>query len=189
MHSNRYRWALLAGLLATAVVGQAQFARPSIARGVDLKQKLNGQIPLDLVFKDETGQAVPLRTYFGDKPVVLSLVYFKCGSVCPMSMKETTLSLSALPMKPGVDYNVLVVSFDPQDTPAVAAEQKAKYSENFHRAGFGDGFHFLTGSQDAISKLTEAVGWKYVWDEHTKQFARATTMESPTHRLISEWVW
>jgi protein SCO1/2 len=114
-----------------------------------------------------------LRTYFGDKPVLLSLVYFKCASVCPMSIRETTLALSRLPLKPGTDYNVLVVSFDPQDTPAAAAAQKLKYSEDFHKAGFGDGFHFLTGSQDAITKLTDAVGWKYVWDEPTKQFAHA----------------
>jgi protein SCO1 len=173
MRSSCHRGALLAGFVIAATVCQAQYARPAIARGVDLKQKLNSQIPLDLVFKDETGQAVPLRSYFGDKPVLLSLVYFKCASVCPMSMRETTLALSRLPLKPGTDYNVLVVSFDPQDTPAIAAEQKLQYSQDFHKAGFGDGFHFLTGSQDSIAKLTEAVGWKYVWDDRTKQFAHA----------------
>jgi protein SCO1/2 len=172
MRSSFYHWALLMSLL-TGTLAQAQFARPAIARGVDLQQKLNSQIPLDLMFKDETGQAVPLRTYFGDKPVLLSLVYFKCASVCPMSMRETTQSLSRLPLKPGTDYNVLIVSFDPHDTPAVAAEQKLEYAQDFHRAGFGDGFHFLTGSQDAITKLTEAVGWRYRWDEKTKQFAHA----------------
>ncbi len=176
MRSSCYQRGLavvfLAGLLGTGTA-QAQYARPAGTRGVDLKQNLNGQIPLDLAFKDESGQSVPLRTYFGDKPVLLSLVYFKCASVCPMSMAETTRSLSALPLRPGTDYNVLVVSFDPQDTPVAAAEQKAKYSKNFHQAGFGDGFHFLTGSQDAINKLTDAVGWKYNWDERTKQFAHA----------------
>jgi len=172
MCSSCFRWALLAGFLA-ATMGQAQYARPAITRGVDLKQKLDSQIPLDLVFKDETGDAKPLRVYFGDKPVLLSLVYFKCASVCPMSMRETTLALSRLPLKPGTDYNVLVVSFDPKDTPEAAAEQKVKYSKEFRREGFGDGFHFLTGSQDAISKLTEAVGWKYAWDQRTQQFAHA----------------
>ena len=172
MFSSCYRWAFIAGLLG-ASLAQAQYPRPRIANGVDLKQKLDSQIPLDLVFKDETGNAKPLRAYFGDKPVLLSLVYFKCASVCPMSMKETTMAMSRLPMKPGTDYNVLIVSFDPADTPAVAAEQKALYAKEFHRAGYGEGFHFLTGTQDAISKLTEAVGWKYVWDEKTRQFAHA----------------
>jgi protein SCO1/2 len=173
MRSSFYQWALLLSLLTGGSLVQAQYARPIITRGVDLQQKLNSQIPLDLVFKDETGQAVPLRTYFGSKPVLLSLVYFKCASVCPMSMRETTLSLSRLPLKPGTDYNVLVVSFDPQDTPAAAAETKLKYAKDFHQAGFGDGFHFLTGSQDAITKLTQAVGWKYNWDQKTQQFAHA----------------
>lgn len=184
MRSSCYRWVLAAGLLSTTLM-QAQFARPTATRGVDLKQKLNAQIPLDLVFKDETGDAKPLRTYFGDKPVLLSLVYFKCASVCPMSMRETTLSLSRLPLRAGTDYNVLVVSFDPSDTPALATEQKAKYAKEFHRAGFGDGFHFLTGSQDAISKLTEAVGWKYAWDERTKQYAHAAgiMVATPDGRL------
>jgi protein SCO1/2 len=173
MLSSRHRCAVVAGFLAVATFAQAQYARPAITRGVDLKQKLNSQIPLDLMFKDESGQAVPLRTYFGDKPVLLSLVYFKCASVCPMSMRETTTALSRLPLRPGTDYNVLIVSFDPKDTPAVAADQKLQYAQDFHKAGFGDGFHFLTGSQDSISKLTDAVGWKYVWDERSHQFAHA----------------
>ena len=173
MRSSSRLLILLTSALIGSAVAQAQYARPLATQGVDLQQKLNGQIPLDLVFKDENGEVQPLRTYFGDKPVLLSLVYFKCASVCPMSMRETTRSLSRLPMKPGTDYNVLIVSFDPKDTPAVAAEQKLKYSDEFHKAGFGDGFHFLTGSQEAISKLTAAVGWKYAWDERTKQFAHA----------------
>lgn len=162
-----------AGMFVNSFVMDAQYARPAITRGVDIQQKLNSQIPLDLVFKDETGQTVPLRTYFGDKPVILSLVYFRCRSVCPMSMRETTLSLNRLPLKPGTDYNVLVVSFDPSDTPAMAADKKAEVAVDFHKAGFGDGFHFLTGSKDAIDKLTDAVGWRAVWDPQTHQFAHA----------------
>ncbi len=172
MRSSCIPWALLAGLLA-AVAVEAQYARPAITRGVDLQQKLNAQIPLDLVFKDEAGAAQPLRTYFGDKPVLLSLVYFRCRSVCPMSVTETVHALARLPMKPGTDYNVLVVSFDPQDTPAEAQEQKARYAKEFNQAGFGEGFHFLTGSEAAIKQLTDAVGWKYVWDSRTQQFAHA----------------
>ena len=184
MRSSCYRWGLLAAVLSGALA-QAQYARPAIARGVDLKQHLNGQIPLDLVFTDETGEAVPLRSYFGDKPVLLSLVYFKCTSVCPLSMRETMLALNRLPLKPGSDYNVLIVSFDPKDTPAVAKEQKLEYSQDFHKAGYGEGFHFLTGSQEAISRLTEAVGWKYVWDEKTRQFAHAAgiMVATPEGRL------
>lgn len=162
------------GILALAAsTAFAQFPRPAIAQGVGIDQKLNSQIPLDLVFHDEHGAVVPLRTYFGDKPVVISMVYFSCGSLCPMSIKETATSLNRLPLKPGTDYNVLVVSFDPKDTPEIAADKKAQFAKNFTQAGYGDGFHFLTGDQSAISKLTDAIGWRYKWDTATRQFVHA----------------
>jgi len=162
----------LLGLLAAASA-TAQFPRPAIAQGVGIDQKLNSQIPLDLLFHDERGDAVPLRSYFGDKPVVISMVYFSCGSLCPMSIKETVTSLDRLPLKPGSDYNVLVVSFDPKDTPAIAAKEKAEFSKYYKEAGYTDGFHFLTGDQSAISKLADAVGWRYKWDQATQQFVHA----------------
>jgi protein SCO1/2 len=151
----------------------AQYGRPTVTKGVKLEQKLNSPLPLDLVFHDETGQAVPLRTYFGDKPVVLELVYFKCPSLCPMSMHETVMSLRRISLEPGRDYNVVVVSFDPSDTPQVAAEKKAYYAKEFGKPGFSTGWHFLTGSQDAISKLTAAAGFGYRYDSATQQFVHA----------------
>lgn len=159
--------------LASASLATAQSARPAIAKGVNLEQKLNAPVPLDLVFHDERGQTVPLRTYFGDKPVVLSLVYFKCPSLCPMSMQETVTSLRRVSLEPGRDYNVVVVSFDPSDTPAMAAEKKGYYAKEFGKAGFDSGWHFLTGSQDSISKLASAVGFGYRWDPVTRQFIHA----------------
>ena len=163
------------GLLALVAVStaSAQFPRPRIAEGVGIDQKLNSQVPLDLAFHDENGATVPLRTYFGDKPVVISMVYFSCGSLCPMSIKETVTSLNRLPLKPGTDYNVLVVSFDPKDTPEIASKEKAEFSKYFKEAGYGDGFHFLTGDQASIAKLTDAIGWKYRYDEPTRQFIHA----------------
>ena len=159
-------------LMAGAVM-QAQYARPAITRGVKIEQKLNAPVPLELVFHDEAGQPVPLRTYFGDKPVLLSLVYFTCSSLCPMSLHETVTSLRRVSLEPGRDYNVVVVSFDPKDTPALAAQKKAEYAKEFGRAGFNSGWHFLTGSQDAISRLTSAVGFGYRWDQATQQFVHA----------------
>src|SRR3954465_14084425 len=160
-------------LLTSALFMDAQYARPGLTKGIKIKQKLNAPVPLDLVFHDESGQAVPLRTYFGEKPVVLELVYFKCPSLCPMSMRETVMSLRRVPMQTGIDYDVVVVSFDPADTPAAAREKKAEYGKMFGRAGFDNGWHFLTGSQDSITKLASAVGFGYRWDEGTKQFIHA----------------
>ena len=151
----------------------AQYPRPAITKGVDIQQKLRSQVPLDLVFHDESGQAIPLRAYFGDKPVVLQFVYFKCPSLCPLSLHESVTSLRRVPLEPGRDYDVVVVSFDPSETPALASERKASYAKEFGRAGFNTGWHFLTGSQEPISRLASAAGFHYQWDEQTRQFVHA----------------
>src|SRR5690349_5958254 len=162
--------------LASASTSLAQYSRPAITKGINFAQKLNAPVPLDLVFRDERGQAVPLRAYFGDKPVILSLVYFNCPSLCPMSMHETVMSLLRVSFEPGRDYNVVVVSFDPSDTPAKAAEKKAYYAKEFHKPGFDSGWHFLTGSQNSISRLASAVGFGYRWDNASRQFVHAGGM-------------
>jgi protein SCO1 len=156
-----------------AAAAQAQFVRPNITKGVRFDQRLNAPIPLDLVFHDEANQVVPLRTYFGDKPVVLALVYYKCPSLCNLTLTEMASSLKRVPLRPGADYNAVIVSIDPSETPALAAEKKNNYEKVFHRAGFNSGWHFLTGSQDAITRLADAVGFHYRWDEATHQFVHA----------------
>jgi protein SCO1/2 len=170
----RSKFWLTAGVaLATVLPVPAQYSPPAITKGVKLEQKLNAPVPLDLVFHDESGQVVPLRTYFGEKPVVLELVYFSCPSLCPMSMHESVVDLKRVSLVPGLDYNVVVVSFDPNDTPAIATQEKAKYEKEFGRAGFNSGFHFLTGAQDSIAKLSAATGFGYRYDAATKQFIHA----------------
>lgn len=160
-------------VMAGAPLLTAQYARPQLTKGVTIEQKLNSPVPLDLVFKDESGQVVPLRTYFGEKPVILSPVYFKCPSLCPMSLRETASSLKRVPLQSGIDYEVVVVSFDPTDTPADALKQKAQYEKMYGRAGYNNSWHFLTGTKEAIEKLTSAIGFGYRWDEATKQYIHA----------------
>jgi protein SCO1/2 len=161
-------------LLAGALLSPAQYARPKLANGVTIEQKLNKPVPLDLVFHDEAGQNVPLWKYFRDKPVVISLVYFNCPSLCPMSLHETVTSLHRVALVPGKDYNVVVVSFDPKDTPHDAQLTKTKYKAQFGaRPGYDEGFHFLTGDQQNIARLADAVGFRYRWDDGTKQFVHA----------------
>jgi protein SCO1 len=171
----RSRALVLSGwILALAGLLEAQYARPKITNGVTIQQKLNAPIPLDLVFHDETNQTVPLWKYFRDKPVVLSLVYFNCPSLCPMSLHETVTSLKRVALEPGRDYNVVVVSFDPKDTPREAELTKTKYKAQFgNRNGYDTGWHFLTGDQESISKLAESVGFRYRWDNDSKQFIHA----------------
>ncbi len=170
----RSKWFVTAGMVLASVLPMpGQYARPAITRGVNLQQKLNAPVPLDLIFHDESGQSVPLRTYFGEKPVVLEMVYFTCPSLCPMSMHESVVSLKRLTLVPGLDYDVVIVSFDPSDTPAMAVQKKAIYEKEFGRAGFNSGFHFLTGTQDSVSKLASAIGFGYRYDGPTKQFIHA----------------
>ncbi|HEX4164953.1 MAG TPA: SCO family protein [Bryobacteraceae bacterium] len=164
-----------AGLvLVCAALLPAQYSRPKITDGVKIEQKLNGQLPLDLVFHNENDQPVRLGKFFGEKPVVLSLVYFNCQSLCPMSLHETVDSLKRVSLQPGRDYNVVVVSFDPNDTARSARLTKEKYKGQFvGRTGYDAGFHFLTGNQEAIAKLTSAAGFGFRYDTTSRQFVHA----------------
>lgn len=166
----------LAVLLPVVSAGliQAQYPRPTITKGVGIDQNLNSQVPLDLSFHDESGHSVALWKYFGDKPVILSMVYLTCPSLCPMSLHETVQQLAKISLVPGRDYNVVVVSFNPTDTPAMATQAKAKYRADFgNRPGFDAGWHFLTGDEANIKRITQAVGFRYRYDAGTRQFVHA----------------
>jgi protein SCO1/2 len=151
----------------------AQYSGFVSKRGVGIDQKLNSSIPLDLVFKDEANEAVPLRTYFGEKPVVLALVYYSCPGLCGLTLSDLVRSLKQVNLDPGGDYNVVVVSINPTETPSLAAAKRATYAGVSGKTSFNQGWHFLTGDQQAISKLAAAVGFRYRWDDATHQFVHA----------------
>jgi len=160
-------------LLASSPALRAQYGRVVSKKGVGIDQKLNTPIPLDLIFKDESNRSVALRTYFGEKPVVLALVYYKCPGLCGLTLSDMVHSLGQVDLRPQQDYNVVIVSIDPAEKPPLAAAKKASYGKLFAKSSFDAGWHFLTGDQDAISKLTAAVGFRYRWDEGTHQFVHA----------------
>jgi protein SCO1/2 len=141
---------------------------------VGIDQKLNEQIPLDAVFKDEQGHEVRLAQFFGKKPVVLSLVYYDCPMLCTLVLNGMTGSLRRVAFNIGEQFEVVTVSFDPRETPQLAAAKKQVYLQRYDRAGAEAGWHFLTGDEANIKRLTEAVGFRYVWDEQTRQFAHAS---------------
>jgi protein SCO1/2 len=144
---------------------------PKPLREIGFDQNLDRQLPLDAEFSDETGRTVRVGEYFGSKPVVLAFVYYDCPMLCSMVLTSLTSTLETLSLDAGKDFEVVIVSFDPRETPALAATRKATYVERYHRAGAEQGWHFLTGRQDSIARLTSAAGFRYVWDEDTKQFA------------------
>ncbi len=143
------------------------------ASKVKFEQNLGAQVPLDLVFRDEEGREAPLASYIGRRPAVLALVFHTCPLLCSQIMGGLTRSLKAVPLQPGVDFDVLAVSFDPADTPATAKEKKAVYLERYGRPETEAGWKFLTGDKEEIDALCESVGFTYVYTPENKQFAHA----------------
>ncbi|MGD0300521.1 MAG: SCO family protein [Bryobacteraceae bacterium] len=163
--------------LTTALpVTAQQYGLPAIARGVGIDQNLNAQLPLELLFKDETGQTVRLGQYFRQKPVVLALVYYECPMLCNMVLNGLSNSMEKITLNLGDDYDVVTVSFNPHETWQLAASKKANYVEKYKGKGTVEGWHFLTGKEDNIKKLADAAGFHYKYDPVTKQFAHASAI-------------
>lgn len=145
-----------------------------MVEGVGIDQNLNAQVPLDLTFTDETGHAVRLGQYFREKPVVLALVYYECPGLCDLVLNGLTHSMQQISLNLGRDFDVVTVSFNPRETWKLAANKKASYIEKYQRAGAAEAWHFLTGNDENITKLAEAVGFHYKYDPKTNQFAHAS---------------
>jgi protein SCO1 len=151
--------------------GARDDGRPAGLRDVGLDQRLNEQVTLDLLFHDEAGRTVRLGHYFGATPVILTLNYFDCPMLCPLVLDDVLRAVRAIPLALGKDFRVLTVSIDPHDTPAVAATKQQSYVERYGRSGSADGWHFLTGDEQSIESLTRAVGFRYVVDPQSRQYA------------------
>lgn len=152
---------------------------PRVLKEVGIDQKLNQQLPADAVFKDEAGNEVKLGSYFGKRPIVLSLVYYDCPMLCTQILNGMIGSFKTLSLKPGQDFDVVSISFDSRETPALAAAKKALYVNNLpetKRADATAGWHFLTGDEENIHQVTDAVGFRYRFDTSTNQFAHASAI-------------
>lgn len=149
-------------------------ARPAILNNVGIDQKLGAAVPPDLTFRDETGREVRLGQYFGRKPIVLSLVYFECPGLCTVVLNELQRTLNGLSLTAGDQFDVLTVSFDPRETPTLANAKRQEYLKRYGRKQGEAGWHFLTGDAEPIRRLTDAVGFRYAWDERNKQFVHSS---------------
>ena len=139
---------------------------------VGYDQKLGAEIPGDLTFLDESGRAVRLLDFAKDRPMVLALVYYSCPRLCTEVLNGSVRMLRALErLQIGTDFQYVAVSIDPRDTPQIATQKRDTYLEALGAAGNADGWHFLTGDQASISRLARTVGFRYVWDEHSEQYA------------------
>jgi protein SCO1/2 len=150
-----------------------QGGMPSPFQRIGFDQRVGQRVPADLVFRDETGRTVRLGDYYGKRPVVLSLVYYGCPMLCPLTLQGLTRSLKRLSFDAGREFEVVVVSFDPRETPAQALAAKRDALKDYGRPETADGWHFLTGGAEPIRRLTQAVGFRYFYDTRVKQFAHA----------------
>ena len=138
---------------------------------IGLDQRLNAQLPLDLTFTDESGNPVRLREYFGTKPVILSLAYYECPMLCSLVINGVIRTLRTLSFSAGNEFNVLTISFNPKDTPKMAAIKKQTSLQSYNRAGAETGWHFLTGNEATIKQLTQVIGFRYRYDPERKEYA------------------
>jgi protein SCO1/2 len=164
----------LAGFLAFAAHSQDSQEMVSAKAGLD--QKLGSQTPIELSFRDETGRAVRLGDYLGKKPAILVLAYYQCPNLCTLVLNALLNSAQDLKLDAGKDFDIVVVSFDPREKPALAMAKKRTYSQRYGRPGAADGWHFLTGEEPAIASLAGSVGYHYVFDPATGQYAHPSAI-------------
>lgn len=167
---------------------------PQVLQRVGVAQHLDRQLPLDARFVDDTGRPVALGSYFGKRPAVLALVYYTCPMLCSEEMDGLTSALEMVHLMPGKDFDVIVLSIDPSETPELAAKNKALYVKRYGRPGTADGWHFLTGQRPAIDAVTNAVGFGYVRvpgpDGRLTQYAHASSIEliTPAGRIAQYYL-
>ena len=154
-------------------VGRANVKQP-ILNDVGIDQRLDVQVPPDLVFTDEAGREVRLGDYFGKRPMILTLVYYECPMLCTMVLNDVTRAMNSMKMSCGEQFDIVTVSFNPREAPALAAAKKQQYLRAYQRPAAAQGWHFLTGTQPMIERLTRAVGFRYVWDAKHQQYAHAS---------------
>ncbi|MDX2043820.1 MAG: SCO family protein [Acidobacteriota bacterium] len=171
-----FAFCLLPFAFCFEVIAQPAGVRPPVLKDVGVDQLLDHQVPLDLEFKDHTGRAVKLQDYANDKPIILSLVYYDCPQLCSLTLNGLMNVLKTLPMKAGKDFISLTVSFDPKETPELAAEKRNAYMQKLANPELNDGWHFLTGDEKNTLALTKSVGFRFVWDPVSKQYAHTSAL-------------
>jgi protein SCO1/2 len=162
--------------MTTGVMSPPANVRPPYLTNVGIEQHLDGQVPADLAFVDDTGRPVKLGDYFGKKPLILNLVYYNCPMLCGEALAGLSASMKMIKFDVGNEFDVVTVSFNPKETPQVAAQKKADYLKRYGRPNASAGWHFLTGPPESINALTKAVGFQYQYDATKDQYAHATAI-------------
>ena len=160
---------VLLALLGAAPLAHADAALPMIAKGLDVEEKVNRSVDLNLSFLAEDGSEKKLGEYFRKgRPVVVNLVYYACPTLCNLVLNGQAQTLKELPWTPGSEYEVVTISIDPRETPEIASRKKAAYMESFKRPA--PGWHFLADTKGHSKMLADQLGFKYRFDEGRNQF-------------------
>ena len=170
--------------------GEPATSRPGLLGKIAIDQRLNQQVPLDLRFRDEAGRDVRLGDYFGKRPVILALVYYECPMLCTQVLNGLVTALGVMNFEPGKEFEVVAVSFNAKEGPGLASQKKANYLERYGRPHTANGWHFLTGEQESIDRLTDAIGFRYEYDPKIQQFAHGAGIEVLTPKgAISKYFY
>src|SRR5918993_1909159 len=164
--------------------GDPTSSKPGLLSKIGIDQRLHQQVPLGLEFVDETGRAVKLGDYMGKRPVLLALVYYECPMLCTQVLNGVTGALKPLTFSVGQEFDVVAVSINPKEGPGLAAAKKQAYLERYNRPETAAGWHFLTGREENIRALANAVGFRYAYDDEIKQYAHGAGVELLTPRGV-----
>jgi protein SCO1/2 len=166
-------------------VGIASQTLPNPLKSVGYDQRLGASMPMSAILRDESGKAVRLGDLFRGRPVVFALAYYSCPMLCNVVLDDLAAGLKVISFNAGQDFDVVVVSFDPLDTAKLAAAKKASILARYGRPKTAPAWHFLTGDATAIAAVTQAVGFRYYFDEETRQYAHAAgaVLLTPTGRI------
>lgn len=170
--------------------GDPATAKPGLLKRVGIDQRLHQQVPLDIPFTDESGREVRLGDFFGKRPVILALVYYECPMLCTQVLNGVVSALGVLNFDVGREFDVIAVSINPKESPALAAQKKAAYLDRYKRPQTAAGWHFLTGKEESITRLAHAVGFRYAYDEEIQQYAHGAGIEVLTPKgMIAQYFY
>jgi len=180
-HSFRRHGAVLLAAAAMAAVPSAAQDRseptPKALERVGVEEHLDRPLPLELPLVDEEGRTVALGAYLGPgTPMILTLNYYRCPMLCTYELNGLVQGMKGLPWSAGREFEVVTVSIDPRELPALARAKKRTYVDSYGRPGAENGWHFLTGSPASIEALTRAAGFQYEYDGETDQYAHAAVI-------------
>ena len=171
---------LLIASAAAAASDNNPLNLPPLLQGIGIDQHLNAQLPLDIWFRDESGNTLPLGNYFGKRPVLLAFVYYTCPMLCDQILTGVAAGLKPLSLRPGRDFDVVAISINPRETPADAAAKRDFTVHRYSSHATREGWHFLVGDETAIYAVTQAAGFHYRYDSANKMFLHASGVMAVT---------